>query len=143
MLKTQVLTETAKVPTIAHPGEDVAFDLYSDEAVLIPPDSIYGVHTGIAIQFTAPARGARIECRSSMAVKCNASIEAGVIDAGYRGEIVVVIRNNSKTAQLSIVKGEKLAQMRPIPVVKDRVKVVPYLAQSKRGAGGFGSTGKF
>lgn len=143
MLKTQLLTDTAKAPTVANPGEDVAYDLYSDEAVMIPPDSIYGVRTGIAIQFTAPARGAHLECRSGMAKKCNASVEAGVIDAGYRGEIIVILRNNDKIASMSIVKGEKFAQMRPIPVVKDKVKVVPTLSESKRGAGGFGSTGKF
>ncbi len=140
-LKVKKLTETAIAPTVANKGEDVAFDLYSDETIVIPPQSLGVVKTGISIEFTRPKGGALILCRSSMA-KNQASIEGGVIDAGYRGEILVMIRNNSVAGHLKIVKGNKFAQMIRIPVVTDNVKVVPELTQSQRGEKGFGSSGK-
>ena len=91
MLKVKRLTSHAVLPTVAHPGEDIGYDLYSAEDVTIPPRGASGVHTGIAIEF-APTAGGVVMTRSGMAKKrlmCN----AGVIDAGYRGELVVLMEN--------------------------------------------------
>lgn len=140
MLKIQLLTSTAKAPTLAHPGEDVAYDMYADEEKVIPPNSMAMVKTGIAMEFS-PKAGAIIKCRSSVA-KLQASVEAGVIDAGYRGEVMVLLRNHDAAGFLKIGKGEKFAQMVKVPIATDKVKVVPELKISKRGAKGFGSSGK-
>ena len=91
MLKVKKLSPDAVMPTVAHPGEDIGYDLYSAEELTIPARGAAGVHTGIAIEF-APAAGGIVKTRSGLAKKrlmCN----AGVIDAGYRGEIIVLMEN--------------------------------------------------
>lgn len=141
MLKVKLLTETAKAPSVATPGEDIAYDIYSDEDMVIPPGDMRMIATGIAIEFSRPKRGVVFRDRSSMA-RMYALTVGGVIDAGYRGEAKVMMHNRSATGFLTIRKGEKIAQMLPMPVVKDVVKVVPELSASKRGMKGFGSSGK-
>ncbi|MGA2902832.1 MAG: dUTP diphosphatase [Candidatus Korobacteraceae bacterium] len=91
MLKVKCLSPDAILPTVAHPGEDIGYDLYSAEELTIPAHGAAGVHTGIAIEFV-PAAGGIVKTRSGLAKKrllCN----AGVIDAGYRGEIIVLMEN--------------------------------------------------
>ena len=91
MLKVKRLSPDAILPTVAHPGEDIGYDLYSVEEITIEAQGAAGVHTGIAIEFVPPAGGI-VKTRSGLAKKrllCN----AGVIDAGYRGEIVVLMEN--------------------------------------------------
>jgi dUTP pyrophosphatase len=141
MLKVKLLTDTAKMPTIATPGEDIAFDVYADEDAVIPPNSMAMISTGIAIEFSNPRRGAIFRDRSSMA-KLYALTVGGVIDAGYRGELKVMMHNRSTSGFISINKGEKFVQMLPMPVVSDRVVEAEKLSVSKRGAKGFGSSGK-
>lgn len=140
MLKVQLLTETAKAPTVANPGEDIAYDLYSDQDATILPGQMEMVSTGVAIEFK-PAAGAILKDRSSMA-KLYALTVGGVIDAGYRGEVKVMMHNRHDAATLVIKKGEKVCQMVKAPVVRDKVKVVKELTSSKRGEKGFGSSGK-
>ena len=96
------------MPTVAHPGEDIGYDLYSCEDLIIPARGAAGVHTGIAIEFVRAAGGI-VKTRSGMAKKrllCN----AGVIDAGYRGEIVVLMENLGGEPY-HIHKGDKIAQL--------------------------------
>jgi dUTP pyrophosphatase len=140
-LRVKLLTATAKAPTVATPGEDIAFDIYADEDVLIPPGEMRMISTGIAVELISPRRGLVYRDRSSMA-KMYALTVGGVIDAGYRGEAKVMMHNRNKEALISIKKGEKIAQMLPMPVVTDRVVVVRELSSSKRGEKGFGSSGK-
>jgi dUTP pyrophosphatase len=97
-----------------------------------------GVPTGIAIQFD-PAAGGIVKTRSGMAKKrlmCN----AGVIDAGYRGEIIVLMENLGEQAY-EIKRGDKIAQLLEHPFVAGDV-VEAELGDAARGARGFGSTGK-
>jgi dUTP pyrophosphatase len=137
MLKVKRLSPDAILPTVAHPGEDIGYDLYSCEDLAVPAHSAAGVHTGIAIEF-APAAGGIVKTRSGMAKKrllCN----AGVIDAGYRGEIVVLIENlGSET--YAIHKGDKIAQLLEHPLLAGQV-VEADLGDTTRGGKGFGSTG--
>ena len=137
MLKVKRLSPDAILPTVAHPGEDIGYDLYSCEDLAVPAHSAAGVHTGIAIEF-APAAGGIVKTRSGMAKKrllCN----AGVIDAGYRGEIVVLIENlGSET--YAIHKGDKIAQLLEHPLLAGQV-VEADLGDTARGRKGFGSTG--
>lgn len=138
VLKVKLLHEDAKVPTVGHLGEDLGIDIYALEDHSIPPLSQALIRTGIAIEFDPPA-GARIETRSSMA-KIYASVEAGIIDAGYRGEILVVLYNRHPVATLEIKKGSKFAQLLKDPNLAEPVKVVSELSDSERKGGKFDST---
>lgn len=137
MLKVKRLLPDAILPTVAHPGEDIGYDLYSCEDLAVPAHGAAGVHTGIAIEFV-PASGGIVKTRSGMAKKrllCN----AGVIDAGYRGEIIVLIENlGSET--YAIHKGDKIAQLLEHPLLAGQV-VEADLGDTARGGKAFGSTG--
>jgi len=143
MLRCKLLRPEATAPSIAHPGEDLGYDLYSAETVVFPPRGHAIVPTGVAIELTgadgAPM-GALVRDRSSMAAR-RLVTTAGVIDAGYRGEIKIVIENLADAEQ-TIHRGDKIANLLPYPVLTTRVEVVDDLATSHRGEGGFGSTGK-
>jgi dUTP pyrophosphatase len=138
MLKVNRLTPHAILPTIGHPGEDIGYDLYASEDVILAPRGAVGVPTGIAIEFDPPAGGV-VKTRSGMAKKrlmCN----AGVIDAGYRGEIIVLMENLGDQSY-EIRRGDKIAQLLEHPFIANEV-VEAELAEADRGSKGFGSTGK-
>jgi len=143
MLKVKLLTASAKAPAIAHPGEDLGYDLYASEPVRIPGRGSAIVPTGISIEFDpieGRPVGALIRDKSSLAAR-RIICTAGVIDAGYRGEIRVVMENLGEEAA-TIHSGEKIANLIPYPVLTSEVEVVTELAESLRNAGGFGSTGR-
>jgi len=138
MLKVKKLSSDALLPTVAHPGEDIGYDLYSAEELTIPARGAAGVHTGIAIEF-APAAGGIVKTRSGLAKKrlmCN----AGVIDAGYRGEIIVLMENLGDQPY-TIRKGDKIAQLLEHPFLAGEVSESE-LSDAARGARGFGSSGQ-
>src|SRR5512146_1124094 len=143
MLRCKLLRPEAKAPTIAHPGEDLGYDLYAAETVVFPARGHAVVPTGIAIELTGgdgSPMGALVRDRSSMASR-RIITTAGVIDAGYRGEIRIVMENLADTEQ-TIHAGDKIANLLPYPVLTTEVEVAQELADSKRGAGGFGSSGR-
>lgn len=138
MLKVKRLSPDAILPTVAHPGEDIGYDLYAAEELTIPAHGAAGVHTGIAIEFT-PAAGGIVKTRSGLAKKrllCN----AGVIDAGYRGEVIVLMENLD-SEPYTIHKGDKIAQLLEHPFLAGEV-VENELSEASRGAKGFGSSGR-
>jgi dUTP pyrophosphatase len=138
MLKVKRLSPHSTLPTIGHPGEDIGYDLYASEDVTIAEHGAAGVPTGIAIEFDPPSGGI-VKTRSGMAKKrlmCN----AGVIDAGYRGEIIVLMENLGDQAY-EIKRGDKIAQLLEHPFLAKQV-VEAELGDAVRGAKGFGSTGK-
>lgn len=137
MLKVQRLSPNATLPTVAHPGEDIGYDLYASEDVLIPARGMAAVPTGIAIEFD-PKAGGIVKTRSSVAKKrlmCN----AGVIDAGYRGEVLVMTENLGDT-EYHVRRGDKIAQLLEHPFMAEEV-VEEELTETARGAKGFGSSG--
>ena len=138
-LKVKRLTETAILPEKAHQG-DLGYDVFADEDVLIPAGKYKLVSTGISITSSNGKYGFIIKDRSSIAVK-GLFTHAGVIDAGYTGEIKVLFHNNSSTA-IKIEQGDKIAQLVPTKVVNFEVEEVDELYETKRGKNGFGSTGK-
>lgn len=143
MLRCKLLRPEAKGPTIAHPGEDLGYDLYAAENVVLGARGHALVPTGIAIEMTdgnGMPMGALVRDRSSMASR-RIITTAGVIDAGYRGEVKIVMENLGDTEQ-TIHAGDKIANLLPYPVLTGAVEVVDDLAESRRGAGGFGSSGK-
>ncbi len=137
MLKVKKLSPDAVLPTVAHPGEDIGYDLYSSEDLTLAAHGAAGVHTGIAIEFS-PTAGGIVKTRSGMAKKrlmCN----AGVIDAGYRGEVIVLMENLGDEPY-TIRKGDKIAQLLEHPFLAGEV-VESDLTDAARGAKGFGSSG--
>jgi dUTP pyrophosphatase len=144
MLRVKLLEAGARLPVVAHPGEDLGYDLFALEGALLSPRTTVRVRTGIAVEARHPGTGAPlgllVRDRSSMAAKGIATT-AGVIDAGYRGEILILMTNLGETA-VELKAGEKIAQMIPIPVLTGDVEAVEDLEDSARAEKGFGSSGR-
>jgi dUTP pyrophosphatase len=143
MLRVKLLSPGAKLPAVAHPGEDLGYDLFALEGIVLPPHATVRVRTGIAVEARHPETGAPlgllVRDRSSMAARGIATT-GGVIDAGYRGEILVLMTNLGD-AVIELKSGEKIAQMIPIPVLTGLVLEVKSLEVSARAEKGFGSSG--
>lgn len=141
MLQVKKFHPDAVIPTIGHAGSDLGFDLYTVEEVQIHPGQMVEVRTGIGLHFTKMAVGFVVKDRSSFAKK-RLVISGGVIDAGYRGEIIVFMENRGGETQ-TLAKGQKFAQFIPLPTLtRLPIEEVQELEESERGAGGFGSTDK-
>jgi dUTP pyrophosphatase len=144
MLRVKRLEEGARLPVVAHPGEDLGYDLFSLEGAVLGPRETVRVRTGIAVEARDPESGAPlgllVRDRSSMAARGIATT-GGVIDAGYRGEILVLMTNLGETA-VELKAGEKIAQMIPVPVLTGLVEEVETLEVSARAGKGFGSSGR-
>jgi dUTP pyrophosphatase len=144
MLRVKLLETGAQTPQVAHPGEDLGYDVFALEAVLLAPRSTVRVRTGIAVEARHPqtgeALGLLVRDRSSMAARGLATT-GGVIDAGYRGEIMILMTNLG-TESIELKAGEKVAQMIPVPVLTGAVSVVDSLEDSARKEKGFGSSGR-
>ena len=135
------LHPAAQLPRYAHSGPygDLAADLYAAEAVTLAAGATLAVPTGVAMEFPS-THGALVENRSGLAVRGVTTL-AGVIDPGYRGEIKVVITNLSAAA-VEIKPGDRIAQLRIVQRIEAQFEEVTALAETPRGAGGFGSTGQ-
>ena len=145
------LTPTAKLPTIAYEG-DLGYDLYADEDVYLSTGDTKIVRTGVAVEMyeaviDGPIRqryGAVLKDRSSMATK-GIITSGGVIDAGYRGEILVplTLLSSYVSRSMTIRRGDKIAQMIPI-LAKPHAAIydVKELTESERGEKKHGSSGR-
>jgi len=144
MLLVKLLDPAARAPVVAHPGEDLGYDLFALEGVALAPHATVKVRTGISVEARHPDTGAPlgllVRDRSSMAAH-GVATTAGVIDSGYRGEILILMTNLSD-APVELKAGEKIAQMIPIPVLTGLVQVVEALELSARAEKGFGSSGR-
>ena len=138
-LKVKRHTDTARIPEKAHTG-DLGYDVFADEDKWISPGDFKLVSTGISVLNNTYKYGFIIKDRSSIAMK-GLFTHAGVIDAGYTGEIKVFFHNASNTS-IKIEKGDKIAQLVPTKVVNFEVEEVDEVFETKRGKNGFGSTGK-
>ena len=134
------LHEDSLLPLKAH-IDDAGYDLFCYEEILIPAHKSGLVKTGIAMALP-PMTEAQIRPRSGLALKNMLTVlnTPGTIDAGYRGEIGVIIMNLSDKDFL-VAKGMKIAQMVIAPVLPTNIEEVKELDETQRGAGGFGSTG--
>ena len=139
-IKILKLNEAAITPCYAHPG-DAGLDLFSVEAKVILPSETQLVKTGIAIAL-APNTEAQIRPRSGLALKHSITVlnSPGTIDAGYRGEIGIILINHGKN-MFQVVPGMKIAQMVVCSIIKAKVIIVDELNDTARGEYGFGSTG--
>ena len=128
----------AKVPRFALSG-DAGLDLGAIEAIEFAPGERKGIQTGIALAIPEGFVGL-IWDKSGVALKRGLKTMGGVIDAGYRGEVVVIAKNLSEET-ISFSAGEKVAQILIQPVEHPEIEEVIELPESERGEGGFGSTG--
>lgn len=137
-LKVLAISPGVPLPICANPGQDLGYDLFSIDNKTLFTGVATKIRTGIAVEL--PGYGFLIRDRSSIATK-GIIVSGGVVDAGYRGEIIVLMTLLGH-GKYAIKAGDKIAQM--IPVKADTgypVALVSRLSSSARGADGFGSTG--
>ena len=129
------------VPKKAH-HDDAAFDLMAREDALLEPAKSKLVPTGLFIELPIHYE-AQVRPRSGLAIKHNLTVtnSPGTIDSGYRGEVCVIMLNAGKE-NYHIKKGDRIAQMVIAKLPEVEMVQVDELSDTKRGAGGFGSTGK-
>jgi dUTP pyrophosphatase len=139
ILKIKKLVIDAKLPIYAH-HNDAGMDLFALEDMELPAQSRVGIPTGIAIEIPDEYVGL-IWDKSGLASKNGISTLGGVVDSGYRGEIIVLVVNLSQQTW-QIKKGEKVAQMLIQKIFHPAIQEVDVLGDSERGERGFGSTGK-
>lgn len=129
------------LPTYAHPG-DAGADLVTTEDVRIGPGERVVVGTGVAIALP-DGFAAFVHPRSGLAARLGVGIvnAPGTVDAGYRGEIRVVLVNHDVRSAVKLRRGDRIAQLVIQRVERARFVVVDTLPGSARGPGGYGSTG--
>lgn len=133
------LKEEATIPTKANVS-DAGWDLYALEDVVINPKQRETIKTGVALEIPDGYVGL-IWPRSGLSVKQGIDVLAGVIDSGYRGEIMVCLLNTSDET-VSIKAGDRIAQILFQPVPFFEIVEVEELMESDRGDKGFGSSGQ-
>ena len=131
---------TAQLPSYAHPG-DAGMDVRSIEELTIPPGGRALVRTGLVMQLPPDAE-AQVRPRSGLALKHGVTVlnAPGTIDAGYRGEVGVILANFGD-APFVVEKGMKVAQIVVARVEQAEIEEVLETDATMRGADGFGSTG--
>lgn len=160
-MKAKKLDTRAIIPTRAH-SDDLGFDLYAIERVVVPGGGSIKARTGIAIEFP-PGWGGFIKPRSSQGSK-TMDVYGGVVDGGYRGELLVLLYNgNADELECDMIwndemegsmpvrlipdtiiyeAGEKIGQLVPIQIYPhDIIEVQDFSDETSRGDKGFGSTG--
>jgi len=140
-LEYKLLSETARAPARAH-ADDAGMDLYADEAAHVDPGDRASVGTGVALAIPDGYAGFVLP-RSGLAADHGITLvnTPGLIDAGYRGEVRVLLLNTDKTRAFRVMPGERIAQFVVMKVETPELAEVGELSETVRGAGGFGSTG--
>jgi dUTP pyrophosphatase len=135
------LDPEATLPERAHPG-DAGFDLRSVEEVEVGPGERAMVRTGLAVAIPEGHAGLVLP-RSGLASRHGLTLAnaPGLIDAGYRGEVICAVVNLDRTTPVKIAKGDRIAQLVIVAVPDLQPAWVDELPTSTRGEGGFGSTG--
>ncbi len=141
-LKIKKLENFVSVPEYKTQGAS-AMDLVAAirDDVVIPSGEIRIIPTGIAIELPHNTE-AQVRSRSGMAIKNGIAVVNGIgtIDEDYRGEICVGLINHSKK-DFTISRGDRIAQMAIMEVLKPEIQIADELTDTKRASGGFGSTG--
>jgi len=136
------LNDQAVLPTRAHPG-DAGLDLYACEAAHIGPGERWSVGTGVAVEIPEGHAGLVLP-RSGLAKKHGIALvnAPGLIDSGYRGELRVLLLNTDPAETFRVEPGDRIAQLVISPIVLGEPVETEGLADSARGDGGFGSSGR-
>ena len=141
-LRVARLREEARLPSRAHDG-DAGLDLHACEAAHIGPGERWSVATGIAVEIPEGHAGLVLP-RSGLAREHGISVvnSPGLIDSGYRGEISVLLLNTDPAETFRVEPGDRIAQLVIAPVASAEPVESGDLAESARGEGGFGSSGR-
>lgn len=141
-LRVAKLVDEATLPSRAHPG-DAGLDLYACEAAHIGPGERWSVGTGVAVEIP-DAHAGLVLPRSGLARDHGISLinSPGLIDSGYRGELRVLLLNNDPAETFRVAAGERIAQLLITPIALAEPVEAAALADSVRGDGGFGSSGR-
>jgi dUTP pyrophosphatase len=146
-IKIRRLSPCAKLPVRASDGA-AGFDLFAAERTIIPASQARDgrvdigrtlVPTGLAFSLPTGHVG-RIGSRSGLSVKHNIETGAGWIDADYRGEVKIELKNFS-SQDFVVEEGDRIAQLIILPIAMPELELTDSLPPSERGTGGFGSTG--
>jgi dUTP pyrophosphatase len=137
----EVLLHGAEPPAYAHAG-DAGADLVSADDLTLAPGERAIVGTGVSIALP-DGYVALVVPRSGLAANHGITIvnTPGTIDAGYRGEIRIILLNTDAAEPYTIAAGDRIAQLLVLPVTRARFIPVERLPGTERGEGGFGSTG--
>ena len=135
------LREGAHIPQKAH-EDDAGFDLYASEDYTLKAHGFGCVPTALSIELP-DGYEAQVRPRSGLAAKYGVTVlnAPGTIDAGYRGELKVILINHGEQ-DFAITAGMRIAQLIVSPVLPARFVEAAVLAESYRGDGGFGSSGE-
>ena len=123
-------------------ASDAGLDLHAAARVVIAPGARAVVGTGIAVAIP-PGFAGLVLPRSGLALRRGVTVlnAPGLVDAGYRGELQVLLINHDATESVTLERGERIAQLVVQAVEHVELVEVEDLSASERGAGGFGSTG--
>jgi dUTP pyrophosphatase len=141
-LRFRRLSDDAILPTRAHDG-DAGLDLYSVEAATIEPGKRGSVGTGLAVEIPDGHAGLVLP-RSGLAARHGITLPnaPGLIDAGYRGELRVLLLNTDRVEPFEVARGDRIAQLLVTAFASTEPVEVTELAASARGEAGFGSSGR-
>ena len=139
-IKFRRINPDAVLPAYAHDG-DAGMDVRSVADVVVPARGRALVPTGL-VMMLPPGYEAQVRPRSGLALKSGITVlnTPGTIDAGYRGEVGVILFNTGD-GDFRVAKGDKVAQLVIAPVTRAEVSETFEVDETERGAGGFGSTG--
>ena len=126
-------------PSYAHPG-DAGLDLYAAQDAVVTRETVL-IPTGVAV--AVPDGYVGLVCPRSGLSRYGVTVAnaPGVVDSGYRGELMVRLTNTSK-APYRVHFGDRIAQLLIVPIARPVVTLVEHLDNTERGTGGFGSTGR-
>jgi dUTP pyrophosphatase len=141
-LRVARLRDDAVLPTRAHEG-DAGLDLYAAEPAHLGPGERWSVRTGVAVEIPEGHAGLVLP-RSGLAREHGIALvnSPGLIDAGYRGEVTVLLLNTDPAEVYRVQAGDRIAQLVVVPIAATEPVEVEALAESARGDGGFGSSGR-
>ena len=141
-LRVHRLDPRAQLPVRAHPG-DAGLDLHALEPLTLAPGERGVVGTGLALEIPDGHAGLVLP-RSGLARRHGIALvnAPGLIDAGYRGELQVLLLNTDRHTAAVIAAGDRVAQLVLVAVAAPAVEEAEELGESARGTGGFGSSGR-
>lgn len=141
-LRFRRLDPRAVLPQRAHEG-DAGLDLCALEAVHLEPGGRAQVRTGLAVA-VPPGHAGLVLPRSGLAARHGIAVvnAPGLIDAGYRGELQVLLLNTDASTAFDAEPGDRIAQLVVVPVALPAVVEADDLDETERGSGGFGSSGR-
>ena len=135
-----MLDNGALTPTRAHKS-DAGLDLYAPRNIWLRAGGSGEIDTGVHVELPACTYG-EIRSRSGLMFNCNVIAGDGTIDEGYTGSIKVKLFNMSRVCDYQIKRGDRIAQLVIVPVVRPALEIVEDLKTTERGNTGFGDSGK-